>query len=148
MKKIKNINNLKTRGLWKTYVKASKSNEINRVINTENDNSIDKLVEIDSSIFNRLFAIAISKAALDSQHFFINLKKGGKQKSTNDEDEEEEDEDLNNLIKVFYSWFQCYKNTDQIKNYMGTMIVKEFNQKISDLLAIDFKTVLKLCERL
>ena len=142
----KNINNMKTRNP-KNDVKASESNEMDSVINTENDDSIDKLVEIDSSIFNRSFAIAISKAVLDSQQIFVHLKKGEEQKSTNDEDEDDEDEDLNNLIKAFHSWCQCYKNIDQSKNDMDTMIVKEFNQKLSDLLSIDFKTVKKLRKR-
>ncbi|KAK5781884.1 uncharacterized protein PWA37_000847 [Arxiozyma heterogenica] len=119
--------------------------------NAVNNCSNDKLVEINSSIFNRSFAIAISKAVLDSQQIFINSKKRkeqtytGDSKTNNEEDEEdEEDEDLNNLIKAFQSWCQCYKNIDQSQNDMNTMIVKEFNQKLSDMLAIDFKTVKKL----
>lgn len=132
------------------------SKDFENVENKETNNAInngsnDRLVEINPSIFNRSFAIAISKAVLDSQQIFINSKKRKEQTSTgnnktnNEENEEdEEDEDLNNLIKAFQSWCQCYKNIDQSQNDMNTMIAKEFNQKLSDMLTIDFKTVKKL----
>lgn len=128
---------------------SGSENEVNKETgNTVSNGSVDKLVEIESSIFNRSFAIAISKAVLDSQQIFINLKKREEQNSTNDdktnEEEEDDDDDLNNLIKAFQSWCQCYKNIDQSQNDMNIMIVKEFNQKLSDLLAIDFKAVKKL----
>ncbi|CAL9727546.1 hypothetical protein MOUN0_A00408 [Monosporozyma unispora] len=120
--------------------------------NEDSENSkknTTKINEIDPSILNRSFAIAISKAVLDSQQIYVNLKKKeeegfSKVDSADDEEDEEEDDDLNNLIKTFQSWSQCYKNIDQSKNDMDTMIVKEFNQKLIDLLEIDFKTVRKL----
>lgn len=128
--------------------KESENEENKETSNAVDDDSDDKLVEINPSIFNRSFAIAISKAVLDSQQIFVNLKKREEQNSSNDDktndEEDEEDDDLNNLIKAFQSWCHCYKNIDQSQNDMNTMIVKEFNQKLSDILAIDFKTVKKL----
>lgn len=111
----------------------------------EESSKKDAVGEIDPSIINRSFAIAISKAVLDSQQIYVNLKKKEDQDfNKGDSADEEEDQELNNLIKTFQSWGQCYKNIDQSKNDMDTMIVKEFNQKLIDLLEIDFKTIRKL----
>ncbi|CCK68446.1 uncharacterized protein KNAG_0A07930 [Huiozyma naganishii CBS 8797] len=128
----------------------------------------------DSSILNRSFAIAIGKAVLDSQYILSDLKEQQKTRGTEekkvkreeeaeaaeeedeaddgeqeaeDEEEEEEDIDMNNMISAFGLWSNCYKNIDQSKAEMDSMIVKEFNQKLTDMLEIDFKTVHKLCTR-
>lgn len=61
-----------------------------------------------------------------------------------EEDEDEDEEDLIVLTSAFKSWSTAYKNIDQSKKEMDDMIIKEFNQKLKDILAIDFKTVNKL----
>lgn len=123
----------------------NEEDEVEKVEEGEASDKKDTVGEIDPTIINRSFAIAISKAVLDSQQIYVNLKNKEEQEfNKGDAADEEEDQELNNLIKTFQSWSQCYKNIDQSKNDMDTMIVKEFNQKLIDLLEIDFKTIRKL----
>lgn len=127
----------------------------------------------DKSIINKSFALAICKAIIDSRYVIEDLqikdhddkKKESTKVENNDaaakesetkppenlehnSDEEEEDddeeEDLLMLISAFKSWSTAYKNIDQSKKEMDDMIIKEFNQKLKDILTIDFKTVNKL----
>ncbi|CAI4037001.1 hypothetical protein SMKI_16G2980 [Saccharomyces mikatae IFO 1815] len=119
----------------------------------------------DDAFLPRSFAQAISKAAVDCEFEFQNLENDekaelkkkrestknaqttGAQDEENEEDEdeeEEEDEDLSNLIKVFDSWSTCYKNIDEGKTEMDSMMVKEFNKKLEKLINQDFKRVHEL----
>ncbi|CAI4055193.1 hypothetical protein SUVZ_16G4150 [Saccharomyces uvarum] len=119
----------------------------------------------DDTFLPRSFAQAISKAAVDCESEFQNLKQNEKaelkqkkeskktaqetdeqeEEEEGEEDEdEEEDEDLSNLIKVFDSWSTCYKNIDEGKAEMDSMMVKEFNKKLEKLITEDFKKVHEL----
>ena len=109
----------------------------------------------DDAFLPRSFAQAISKAAVDCEFEFKNLeqnekaelkqkkepKKAAQETDEQEEDEEEEDEDLSNLIKVFDSWSTCYKNIDEGKAEMDSMMIKEFNKKLEKLINEDFKKV-------
>ena len=117
----------------------------------------------DDTFLPRSFAQAISKAAVDCESEFKNLEQNEKEdlkqkkeakKTTQEtaeqeeeeeeEEEEEDDEDLSNLIKVFDSWSTCYKNIDEGKAEMDSMMVKEFNKKLEKLINEDFKKVHEL----
>ncbi|AJV93109.1 hypothetical protein H812_YJM1401P00420 [Saccharomyces cerevisiae YJM1401] len=113
----------------------------------------------DDAFLPRSFAQAISKAAVDCECEFQNLEHNEKaelkkkkesiktaqtteaQGADHNEEDEEEDEDLSNLIKVFDSWSTCYKNIDEGKAEMDSMMVKEFNKKLETLINQDFKKV-------
>lgn len=81
----------------------------------------------------RSFSQAISKAANDCGTVFTNLQDHG--------DDEDEDEDVSNVAKMFDSWSKCYKNIDEGKNEMDSMIRKEFNEKLEKIINEDFKKV-------
>ena len=119
----------------------------------------------DDAFLPRSFAQAISKAAVDCECEFQNLEHNEKaelkkkkesiktaqtteaqgadhnEEDEEYEDDEEDDEDLSNLIKVFDSWSTCYKNIDEGKAEMDSMMVKEFNKKLETLINQDFKKV-------
>lgn len=116
----------------------------------------------DDTFLPRSFAQAISKAAVDCECEFQSLeqnekaelkKKKGSKKTTettevqdedNEEEDEEDDEDLSSLIKVFDSWSTCYKNIDEGKAEMDSMMMKEFNKKLETLINQEFKKVHEL----
>lgn len=81
----------------------------------------------------RSFSHAISKAANDCGTVFTGLQDSN--------DDQEEDEDVSSVAKMFDSWSKCYKNIDEGKHEMDTMIRKEFNEKIEKIINEDFKKV-------
>ncbi|CCD23618.1 uncharacterized protein NDAI_0B05850 [Naumovozyma dairenensis CBS 421] len=134
--------------------------------NTDNDHDNATNVEpiendiTSSSFLPRSFAQAISKSAMDCTDIYQQLsiqetatkettiKDENEAQEEDDEDageEEEEDddddEDIQNLIKAFESWSNCYKNIDQGKSEMDSMMTKEFNNKLEDLINNEFKKV-------
>lgn len=95
---------------------------------TKNDSS-----DGSDAFLPRSFSQAISKAANDCNSVFTNLQEHG--------DEDEEDEDVSNVAKMFDSWSKCYKNIDEGKHEMDSMIRKEFNTKLEKIINEDFKKV-------
>lgn len=75
------------------------------------------------------FAHAISKAANDCSDAFNDLQ----------EKDEEEDEDITAIGKMFDSWSKCYKNIDEGKAEMDSIIVKEFNKKVEKIIDEEFR---------
>ena len=102
----------------------------------------------------RSFAQAISNSAEDCVEIYQHVNDGDdedKEENANNEEEneeeDEEDEDVKNLIKTFDSWAKCYKNIDQGKAEMDSMMMKEFNAKLEKLLNEEFKKVHTLRKR-
>ncbi|SCV02933.1 LAMI_0H04148g1_1 [Lachancea mirantina] len=87
----------------------------------------------------RSFAQALSKAAKDCGQIVSDLEKESRQHSGNDP--EEEDEDLISLGKMLDSWAECERSIDEGKEQMDTLMAKEFNSKIKQMLDEDFKKV-------
>ncbi|SCV06059.1 LANO_0H21198g1_1 [Lachancea nothofagi CBS 11611] len=83
------------------------------------------------------FAQAISKAAKDSAEVLKFLREEEKNSSVDDDDEE--DEDVSPLIKMFEAWSQCQYKMDQGKSEMDTLMIKEFNHKLTNLVDDKFK---------
>ncbi|SCU83928.1 LAFA_0D06810g1_1 [Lachancea sp. 'fantastica'] len=86
-------------------------------------------------------AQAISKAARDSGEVLKGLKEEEKRASApqeNDE-EEEEDQDISRSIKLFEAWADCEHKMDQGKAEMDSLMAKEFNSKLSNLVDTKFK---------
>ncbi|CUS21867.1 LAQU0S04e02608g1_1 [Lachancea quebecensis] len=88
------------------------------------------------ALMPRSFAQAISKAAKDSGEAMAALK-AEEQKASAEEDEE--DEDITSLIKMFEAWSTCQHNMDQSKAEMDTLMVKEFNHKLTTFIEEKFK---------
>ncbi|CCF59401.1 hypothetical protein KAFR_0G03680 [Kazachstania africana CBS 2517] len=102
-----------------------------------------------SSFMNNSFPMAISKAAFDSKSILDDLKEKQQDlpkegEEPEEEVEEEDDDEFLNLLEVFNSLSNCYKNIDKSKAEMDAMIVKEFNFKLEHLINNDFKKVSKL----
>ncbi|QEU62918.1 hypothetical protein KDRO_F08540 [Kluyveromyces lactis] len=114
----------------------------------------------ENGLLPRSFAQALSKAATDSALILKQLKaeetktnqeesqEGTDQKPAEEtkaepepeaDEDEDEDEDVDNLIKVFESWTKCQLSIDQSKAEMDSLMVKEFNAKLSKLIETDFK---------
>ncbi|CEP60313.1 uncharacterized protein LALA0_S01e07844g [Lachancea lanzarotensis] len=85
------------------------------------------------------FAQAISKAARDSGEVLKALKEEEKRASQPPEEDEEEDQDISRLIKMFETWANCEHKMDQGKAEMDSLMVKEFNSKLSNLVDTKFK---------
>ena len=116
----------------------------------------------ENGLLPRSFAQALSKAATDSALILKQLKaeetrtnqeesqEGADQKPAEEtkaepeleaeaDEDEDEDEDVDNLIKAFESWTKCQLSIDQSKAEMDSLMVKEFNAKLSKLIETDFK---------
>lgn len=62
-----------------------------------------------------------------------------KAEDAEDAEDDEDDEDIEALIKVFESWTKCQLSMDQSKAEMDSLMVKEFNAKLTKLIEEDFK---------
>ncbi|CDO94299.1 unnamed protein product [Kluyveromyces dobzhanskii CBS 2104] len=113
----------------------------------------------DNGLLPRSFAQALSKASTDSALILKQLKaeenKGNQEelstsadkdtehsaakKTEVEEEDEDEDEDVENLIKTFEAWTKCQLSIDQSKAEMDSLMVKEFNSKLTKFIDSDFK---------
>lgn len=84
----------------------------------------------------RSFAQALSKAAKDSGEL---LKELETEQKASAEEEDEEDEDISSLVKMFDAWADAQYKIDLGKAEMDSLMVKEFNQKLSNMINDDFK---------
>ncbi|AGO11164.1 AaceriAFR309Cp [[Ashbya] aceris (nom. inval.)] len=82
------------------------------------------------------FANALHRAAKGSQHIIQELNEH--EEAEKDQDVEI-DEDIESLIKMFGTWADAQYNIDIAKREMDQFMVKEFNEKLSHLLEVDFK---------
>lgn len=99
--------------------------------NSSNKKSQKVKAESSDAFLPRSFAHAISKAANDCGEVFKNLQV--------EEEGEDDDEDVTTIANMFDSWSKCYKNIDEGKAEMDSIIVKEFNEKIEKIIHEEFK---------
>ncbi|CAG62116.1 uncharacterized protein GVI51_L08437 [Nakaseomyces glabratus] len=77
------------------------------------------------------FASAIARAGKDSQLIFESIE-------TKDEDEKE---DIDELVKIFKIWSDCFYEISDSKTEMDQMMIKEFNVKLEDYLQKNFQKI-------